>query len=800
MAQKIVFSFTFLLYSFVLAAQTLDSTLARYAEQYQPEKAHLHNDKAAYYPGETVWFKVYLMEGLFPATGSKTFYTDWIAEDGRVLQHTVSPLVDGSTNGQFEIPENYSGRVIHVRGYTRWMLNFDSAFLYAKEIRILPRSAAVAKGSQPAAVPSLQFFPEGGEAVVGVSNKIAFKAADQWGRPVRVSGVLQGSNGAVIDSFRSVHDGMGYFYLFPQEGITYTAKWKDEKGNAYQTNLPAIKPSGVSLQVSVSGTKRLLDIRWSANAPANLKRLRLRGVLHSRSAFSTEAVMPNGGSVQKIIPTESLPSGLLTITVFDAANNAVAERVTFINNREYVFQPTLTVQRWGLNRRARNEWQITLPDSMQQASLSVAVTDAAIGSDSSNNIISQLLLAGDIRGRVHNPAYYFSGNSDVVAQHLDLVMLTHGWRRFRWEDVAQGKLPVITYPKDTAYLSLSGQVQGVAKSQLSGTENIILILKGRDSASRMLVVPLRPDGTFIEPGYVFFDTLKVYYQLKSKGLRNAEARFMPNRLPAPNYTGVVKNFLPAYPSRDTTGNAYQAFLAAEALRLQDVQRGRILEAVTVTARKKPPVQVLDEKYTSGLFRSGDGYQFDLINDPIATSRLNIFTYLQGKVPGLQISGGGIGGAPALSWRGSSPQLYLDQMPVDAQMLSGIPVTDVAYVKVFRPPFFGAAGGGAGGAIAVYTRRGGDVQNTPGRGLASNTIMGYTPVREFYSPNYDRFDARNEQRDVRTTLYWNPQVNVTPQQRSVILRFYNNDVTKAFRVIIEGMTPEGYLTHYEQIIE
>ncbi len=33
---------------------------------------------------------------------------------------------------------------------------------------------------------------------------------------------------------------------------------------------------------------------------------------------------------------------------------------------------------------------------------------------------------------------------------------------------------------------------------------------------------------------------------------------------------------------------------------------------------------------------GDGYQFDLVDDPVAMSSLNIFNYLQGKVAGLQV--------------------------------------------------------------------------------------------------------------------------------------------------------------------
>src|SRR5437763_16888948 len=102
-------------YSIRAQAQSLDSTLAKYANSYQQEKAYLHYDKSAYAPGETIWFKAYLMEGIYPLDGSKTFYTDWIDDNGNVLYHSVSPIVDAATNGQFDIPADYSANFIHVR-------------------------------------------------------------------------------------------------------------------------------------------------------------------------------------------------------------------------------------------------------------------------------------------------------------------------------------------------------------------------------------------------------------------------------------------------------------------------------------------------------------------------------------------------------------------------------------------------------------------------------------------------------------------------------------------------------------
>ena len=53
-------------------AQNPDSHFSEFAKRFTTEKTHIHYDKATYYPGETIWFKAYLMEGIYPAGQTKT--------------------------------------------------------------------------------------------------------------------------------------------------------------------------------------------------------------------------------------------------------------------------------------------------------------------------------------------------------------------------------------------------------------------------------------------------------------------------------------------------------------------------------------------------------------------------------------------------------------------------------------------------------------------------------------------------------------------------------------------------------
>ncbi len=788
----LIFSFT------AVKAQVLDSTLAVYSAKYQQERTYLHYDKAAYTPGETIWFKAYLMEGIFPVEGSKTFYVDWVDDKGSLLYHTSSPIVTGGvTNGQFDIPENYAGNFIHVRAYTKWMLNFDTSFLYSKNIRIIPKNSAPSS-VLPAVMPSLQFFPEGGDLVAGIKNKIAFKANDQWGRPIAIKGVVQ-KNGTAVDSLKALHDGMGFFFLIPQEGAKYTAKWKDLKNTEHITELPASKATGISLQIGIAPGKRFFSLSRPAEASENLKTLHLIGTMQQTMVFKANANLKDKSTTNGTIPVQALPTGILTITVFDNDWNAVAERITHINNNEYFFPSEMTVQKWGLSKRGRNEIEITVPPNIE-ANLSVSVTDASIESDSSENIISHFLLTGDLKGQVYRPSYYFKNNSDSITQQLDLVMLTHGWRRFKWEEVTKGKFPSINYPKDSIYLTLSGKLFGLSQGQLQNGGAVIMMVKERDSAAKMMMAPVGRDGSFNHPEYIFFDSLRVYFQ-PTKTLSGASVSFMTSRLSALNYRS--KNFAGNSLFPDTTGYYRHALLAEEAAMLLKQWKGKLLETVTVTAKKKPSVQVLDEKYASGLFKGVDAYQFDIMNDPFSLSAQNIFSYLQGKVAGLQITTGS--GTPGLDWRGGAPLLYVDEISTDPSMLSGIPVSDIAYVKVFRPPFMGMGGGmygnGGNGAIAIYTRRGGDVSTQPGKGMSANTVAGYALIREFYSPNYSTFVRSNEQRDLRTTLYWKPQIITTAKKNKFTLVFYNTDVfSKALRIVVEGMSRDGQLTHFNHLME
>ena len=111
---------------------SVKADIEQYGNNFPQEKIYIQFDKPAYVPGETIWFKAYLMTGVDISTISTNLYLAFTDANGNVLVHAVEPVVHSSASGSFDIPASFKDKSIHVMAYTKWMLNFDSSFLYNK--------------------------------------------------------------------------------------------------------------------------------------------------------------------------------------------------------------------------------------------------------------------------------------------------------------------------------------------------------------------------------------------------------------------------------------------------------------------------------------------------------------------------------------------------------------------------------------------------------------------------------------------------------------------------------------------
>lgn len=777
----------------------VEKALDAYLRQYPQEKVYLQLDKDYYASGGVVWFKAYVSSDYAPTGLSAILYAELLDNKGKVITRDKLPITAGGAWGNFNLSTEMPPGEYRIRAYTLWMLNFDPAFAYTRDIHVFtagsePGTSDTVSSGRDYAV---QFFPEGGDLVDGVESEVAFKAIGSDGYPVAVSGTVTDDQGKTVDSLTTLHDGMGSFTLTPDPARTYQAIVTDSAGKKMTFPLPAAKSDGVVLHLIRSSENKLFFVvRKSPRDTGLYNQLDLAAQIGGHLVYFAPIDFSQGYT-GGMIPLAKDPPGIMQMTLFTPEGMPLAERLVFVRNHDVRAPVSLRRDSVSLDPRGKNKFTLEMPDSVK-GSFSVSVTDAdqAAAIPGEDNILSRFLLTSDLKGFVYRPAWYFSGPDSVTDPALDLVMLTNGWRRFAWQDILNRKFPQIRYDPEANGIEVKGQA--VEKKGALKTGQISMFLRAPvDSTTFFISGAIQSNGYFALNGLMFHDSASLYYKTTDtvhKG-REVTVNFLSNptgdayvklgsaiRAPQTTDHAALSRFLEMARDRNTV-NKYIS------------NRSVLLKTVDVTATKIPKEKSIEERYTSGMFKSDNGYTFDLTNETVPYT--NIFQYLQGRVAGLLISGNP--SSPSVRWRGGTPGFFLDEVPVSADEIANVNVDDIALVKVYRPPFYGGFGG-SNGAIAIYTRRGGDQRYSPGKGFSMQRVMGYSVVREFYSPDYSVKNRLTELPDKRVTLYWNPDLKADSLTHKVSFSFYNSDVTKRMRIVVEGLTEEGKLAHIEETVQ
>ena len=276
---------------------------------------------------------------------------------------------------------------------------------------------------------ALQFFPEGGELIDGVSNRIAFKAINSFGEGLDFKGVLLNEKKQVIDSIVSFHRGMGSFFLTPQTGHNYFVQLIEASDSLYA--LPKAKKEGIVLSLR-SGNDKTKRLSLLAS-----KEMVSKEVLIEFSQFDKIIVTKkiNLQSRQFFnLPIDQVSPGLARVTLYNRSGDPLAERLTFVTaNQDLKFEISLDKQDYGPREEVKGVIKVT--DS-QGIPLSANFSLAAIDQDWSKgpgddqpNLMANILLTSELKGNIPTPNFYFTDHPKAQ-EALDLVMMTHGWRKF----------------------------------------------------------------------------------------------------------------------------------------------------------------------------------------------------------------------------------------------------------------------------------------------------------------------------------------------------------------------------------
>jgi 5-hydroxyisourate hydrolase-like protein (transthyretin family) len=280
----------------------------------------------------------------------------------------------------------------------------------------------------------LQFgmYPEGGSLVASLPNTVAFKALDPNGRPVSVKGILY-ENGKKLRSFEATHHGMGTFRLLPKPSKNYSVQITSPKLDSI-FQLPEIQQEGIKLQVNRRDQKHIhFDITRTKNSIRKKIYIRAqqRGLVYWMATASLQKER-----VRFKLPLDQLPQGITEVTVFDDNFLPIAERLVYTNLDQKLRISLKEISKSLFGQKDKVVATFKVEDQNRKpvvANLSLSVSDHLYVSKKNNySMIPHYYLFSELKGHVYDAGYYFNSKNKKRAQHLDLLMLTQGWRNYVW--------------------------------------------------------------------------------------------------------------------------------------------------------------------------------------------------------------------------------------------------------------------------------------------------------------------------------------------------------------------------------
>ncbi len=798
------------------AAFKIDSGLQWFYQNYPQEKVYVQTDKDQYIAGQSLWFSIYAISYGIPSDISKIVYIQLISPNGRVEALSKLQMEKGIATGSLVLPDSLRSDVYELRCFTAWMLNFDEHFIFHKTIYIQNPAQKVKQTNTTVAKINhyqVDFLPEGGDLVDGILCNVAFKVVDMNGLPVEVNGDVVDEQKNQVGTLQTVHDGMGSFSFIPHIPHEYYAKVRFNNGQILDLPLPSIKAFGVVLKVIEQNDSEVNIAIFHRDEYTNQYQDLILAVHESSGRFAVYPLqIEKGKNIFSIKKTQFL-SGILRFSLFSSNAVPLAERVLFLDKKD-LLNVGLSEDSLSFKSRSDNQFTIQIRNIDREkdtACFSVAVTDAdMVPMDSlSENIYSSLLLSSELKGYIYNPSYYFQNTDDRTKGALDLIMLTNGWRHFKWEDSLNEKKPDLKYKVEKEQ-DLEGEIDGYNMDLLNRENYKLKILIINEDSSKFIGYA-EPDsnGRFILSDYPVKGKSTVFYEW----VKGGKGRGKINDLKVKFLDNSQDSFLiEPYLSR-TSENSINIIKDTNEISYILRQQKGMLKAVTVHGHVPTKTERVISKYVSNEFMEGRASSIDFINNFYPNNN-RLFDFLKGRFPGLVITGSD--DLPIFEYEGMAtlhnsatdsmgvptavPYFYINEVLTSWEDVRNIPFSDIALIQFLPPPVAMAPfNGGFRGVITIYLKRGDETQVS---GITENynrySFNGFSITREFYSPDYKNKNFDTSVQDIRSTLYWNPHLKTDAEGRTHF-QFYNSDKAKRFRIVIEGMDKEGRLGNFTTIL-
>ncbi|MEJ7692465.1 hypothetical protein [Daejeonella sp.] len=759
-----------------LSTDQLSSLFNDFAKRNLREKIYTHTDKDLYIAGEIIWFKIYNVGAgsHMPLDLSKIAYAEIIDQNNKPVLQAKIALKKGSGNGSLQLPVSLASGTYQLRAYTNWMKNGGPEYFFEKHLTVV--NALVKPGRltvEKSRGYDIQFFPEGGNLVDGLRSKVAFRATDSNGKGLDLAGAVVDGNGDTIARFSPLRSGIGNFHLTPAAGKMYKAVINVPDGPDIIKPLPSNYKTGYVISLN-EGQDSRLNLTIQSNEILQGEVLLL---VHTRQETKISARIPlSQGKGEFLIDKGLLGDGISHLTIFSTLGQPLCERLYF---KKPLKKLAIAVKPDQSQYASRKKVTLTLESKDETGRLTDADASIAVYATSTNpatpDIASYLWLQSDLRGNVEDPAYYFKNDDLQSVEAVDNLMLTHGWRRFVWNEVLSGKPRLPEFLPEIEGHIISGRITDVRTN--TPAQNIMGHLSVPGRKLHLYA------ATSNAAGNVKFFTKDISGPVELVAQNNVEIdsifridisspfydKYLPARtpflaLPQQAREQVLSQSVSAQVQNAYIGNKLNTFYTA----LQDSSSFYMKPSKTYLLDNFVRFNTMEEVLRE--------YVLEV---PISRKRDNFLVWVAYRAYQNE------------SIRHVKPLLLLDGVPIfdtgtkivryDPKKIRSIEVLDRSY---FHGPL-------KFNSIVHFKSYKG---NLPDFQLDNRaTIMDYEGTqlkREFYSPVYDtQMQAAGRMPDFRNLLYWAPDIDID-KSGTKTLSFYTSDQKGNYTIVVQGITSSG----------
>lgn len=656
----------------------------------------------------------------------------------------------------------------------------------------------------------LQFFPESGELVQGVSSLVGFKALDCEGKGTKVEGEIVNEKEEVITHFKSNELGLGTFTLANVDCVAnYSARLfpAGEGGLTKMYPLPKVASKGNVLSV-----KKDCD-RIKLNAFSNYLKNDSLTILASCRGIAYYSIKGHqvNGSLAFSLPVSALPEGIIAFTLMDTKMQPVAERLYFNERPETRVNIAISSDKESYMQREPTNLTIDATDSDGKpvnASLSVLVLNKEqMGEmqDTRQNILSYFLVSSDLKGEIEKPGYYFTKNENRQ-NDLDALMLTQGWRKYNYtKPVSQ-----IRFQPEPS-LTVSGIVSGVTFSKKEKKDvKLTMMTFGNDYSVQEQTTDTLGRFCF-DVNDEFGQNLNVVIQSANKTGKNKDYTITLDKKESPP---ILFNQVNSIEKPDSLVHAFVG-KNIERKKVDDafpLSKGDILlDEVTVQGYNMTPAR---KKVAEEYGKPDEVIEGKDIQAKEQKWSYGLYSVLMFNFPDkVKIISGWDGTLYAVANNPEITLVVIDGIPVAPEnwsLIPNIPPSEVRsfevieYAKNFLTIFcelfpqvspFDAPK--SGNIIAIYTYAGkGLFYANRSIGILKAAVPVFSESREFYEPKYPTLRSEDWFKpDLRALIHWAPKLKVDSLGRASSV-FYNADNTGKMKVVVEAISDRGEIGYKE----